>query len=174
MRTRQKCVATDTRRSLGCRTTPLEHWSRRKPTVEPRSTRGWSGGFPLWGSSPTLRLIRLTMSAMILAGCTNPNKKIKKERKNVNNYPGRNRTLVTRMVGWYLNHYTKRYCWFWRYNYHPYKTTILPRTNCKICMEDYICHDDFCHLYLSILTNGIFPRRNLLLSNQKMGEWSPM
>ena len=36
MRTRQKCVATDTWRSLGCRTTPLEHWSRRKPTVEPR------------------------------------------------------------------------------------------------------------------------------------------
>ena len=35
-RTRQKCVATDTWRSLGCRTTPLEHWSRRKPTVEPR------------------------------------------------------------------------------------------------------------------------------------------
>ena len=36
MRTRQKCVATDTWRSLGCRTTPLEHWSRRRPTVEPR------------------------------------------------------------------------------------------------------------------------------------------
>ena len=31
MRTRQKCVATDTWRSMGCRTTPLEHWSRRKP-----------------------------------------------------------------------------------------------------------------------------------------------
>ena len=36
MRTRQKRVATDTWRSLGCRTTPLEHWSRRKATVEPR------------------------------------------------------------------------------------------------------------------------------------------
>ena len=36
MRTRQKRVVTDTWRSLGCRTTPLEHWSRRKPTVEPR------------------------------------------------------------------------------------------------------------------------------------------
>ena len=36
MRTRQKRVATDTWRSLGCRTPPLEHWSRRKPTVEPR------------------------------------------------------------------------------------------------------------------------------------------
>ena len=36
MRTRQKRVATDIWRSLGCRTTPLEHWSRRKPTVEPR------------------------------------------------------------------------------------------------------------------------------------------
>ena len=37
MRTQQKqCVATDTWRSLGCRTTPLEHWSKRKPTVEPR------------------------------------------------------------------------------------------------------------------------------------------
>ena len=36
MRTRQKRVAADTWRSLGCRTTPLEHWSRRKPTVEPR------------------------------------------------------------------------------------------------------------------------------------------
>ena len=31
MRTRQKRVATDTWRSLGCRTTPLEHWSKRKP-----------------------------------------------------------------------------------------------------------------------------------------------
>ena len=36
MRTRQKRVVTDTWRSLGCPTTPLEHWSRRKPTVEPR------------------------------------------------------------------------------------------------------------------------------------------
>ena len=36
MRTRQKCVANDTWRSLGCQTTPLEHWSRRKQTVEPR------------------------------------------------------------------------------------------------------------------------------------------
>ena len=36
MRTRQKRVATDTWRSLGCRTTPLEHWSKRKSTVEPR------------------------------------------------------------------------------------------------------------------------------------------
>ena len=36
MRTRQKRVATDPWRSLGCRTTPLEHWSKRKPTVEPR------------------------------------------------------------------------------------------------------------------------------------------
>ena len=34
--TQQKRVATDTWRSLGYRTTPLEHWSRRKPTVEPR------------------------------------------------------------------------------------------------------------------------------------------
>ena len=33
MRTRQKRVVTDTWRSLGCRTTPLEHWSKRKPTV---------------------------------------------------------------------------------------------------------------------------------------------
>ena len=29
-------MAQNTWRSLGCRTTPLEHWSRRKPTVEPR------------------------------------------------------------------------------------------------------------------------------------------
>ena len=36
MRTRQKRVATDTWRSLGSRTTPLEHWSKGKPTVEPR------------------------------------------------------------------------------------------------------------------------------------------
>ena len=36
MRTRQERVATDTWRSLGYRTTPLEHWSKRKPTVEPR------------------------------------------------------------------------------------------------------------------------------------------
>ena len=35
--TRQKQrVATDNRRSSGCRKTPLEHWSKRKPTVEPR------------------------------------------------------------------------------------------------------------------------------------------
>ena len=35
--TRQKQrVATNTLRSLECRTTPLEHWSKRKPTVEPR------------------------------------------------------------------------------------------------------------------------------------------
>ena len=34
MRTRQKRVATDTWRSLGFRTIPLEHWSKRKPTVE--------------------------------------------------------------------------------------------------------------------------------------------
>ena len=40
MRTRQKQrVATDNWRSLGCRTTPLEHWSERKPTVEPRWTK---------------------------------------------------------------------------------------------------------------------------------------
>ena len=36
MRTRQKRVATDTWRYLGCRTTPLENWSKRKPTVEPQ------------------------------------------------------------------------------------------------------------------------------------------
>ena len=37
MRTRQQQrVVTDTWRSQGCRTTPLEHWSKRKPTVEPR------------------------------------------------------------------------------------------------------------------------------------------
>ena len=37
IRTRQtQRVATDTWRSLGCRATPLEHWSERKPTVEPR------------------------------------------------------------------------------------------------------------------------------------------
>ena len=36
MMTRQERVATDIRRSAGCRTTPLEHWSKRKPTVEPR------------------------------------------------------------------------------------------------------------------------------------------
>ena len=36
MRTRQERVATDNRRSPGCRTTPLEHWSKRKPTVELR------------------------------------------------------------------------------------------------------------------------------------------
>ena len=37
MRTLQKQrVATNTWISLGCRTTPLEHWSKRKPTIEPR------------------------------------------------------------------------------------------------------------------------------------------
>ena len=44
MRTRQKQrVATDTLRSLGCRTTPLEHWSKRKPTVEPRWAKQQKG-----------------------------------------------------------------------------------------------------------------------------------
>ena len=32
----RKMFATDTWRSLGCRTTPLKHWSKRKPTVETR------------------------------------------------------------------------------------------------------------------------------------------
>ena len=36
MTRQKKRVATDTRRSPGCRTTPLEHCSTRKPTVEPR------------------------------------------------------------------------------------------------------------------------------------------
>ena len=36
MRTRQERVVTDTWRSQGYPTTPLEHWSKRKPTVEPR------------------------------------------------------------------------------------------------------------------------------------------
>ena len=37
LRPRQKQrVATDTWTSLECRTTPLEHWSKRKPTDEPR------------------------------------------------------------------------------------------------------------------------------------------
>ena len=36
MRTRQKRVATDTWRSLGCRTAPLKHWSKRELTLEPR------------------------------------------------------------------------------------------------------------------------------------------
>ena len=64
MRTRQKQrVVTDTWSSLGCWTTPLEHWSKRKPTVEPRLAkqqtlfdpyRGW-GQYqcpldPLWGT----------------------------------------------------------------------------------------------------------------------------
>ena len=39
MRTRQKRSATDTRRSPGCRTTPPEHRSRRKPTAEPRRAK---------------------------------------------------------------------------------------------------------------------------------------
>ena len=51
MRTRQKCVATDTWRSLGCRTTPLEHWSRRKPTVEPHFDLYQSlNRLPIWNS----------------------------------------------------------------------------------------------------------------------------
>ena len=38
MRTRQKQrVAADNWRSLGCPTTPLEHWGERKQTVEPGS-----------------------------------------------------------------------------------------------------------------------------------------
>ena len=47
MRTRQERVATDTRRSPGRRTTPLEHWSKRKPTVEPR-----------WAKQPRYLLVR--------------------------------------------------------------------------------------------------------------------
>ena len=35
----------------------------------------------------------------------------------------------------------------------------LLSTNCKICKEDYICRDDFCHLHLSILTNVFSPGR---------------
>ena len=74
---------------------------------------------------PTLWLIRLKMSEIILKGRkTQIKKKMKKKKKKmikkiVKNYPGRNRTWVTRMVGQYL----KRYCWIWRSNYHPYKTT---------------------------------------------------
>ena len=37
-------------------------------------------------------------------------------------------------------------------------------------MEDYICRDDFCHLHLSILRNGVFLKRNVLSSNQKRWE----
>ena len=48
-------------------------------------------------------------------------------------------------------------------------------TNWKICMEDNICrYDFFCQLHLSIFTKSVFPRKKLLLSNQKMGDWSPM
>ena len=38
-RTRQKRAATDTRRPPGRRTTPPEHWSKRKPTAEPRRAK---------------------------------------------------------------------------------------------------------------------------------------
>ena len=38
-RTRQKRAATDTWRPPGCRTTPLEHLSKRKPTTEPRRAK---------------------------------------------------------------------------------------------------------------------------------------
>ena len=61
MRTKQKCVATDTWRSLGCRTTPLEHWSRRKPTVEPR-----------WAKQQTKKLFKApTFSSTSLAVINN-------------------------------------------------------------------------------------------------------
>ena len=36
------------------------------------------------------------------------------------------------MVGRYLNHYTKRYCWIWRSNYHPYKRTTSAKYVWKI------------------------------------------
>ena len=61
---------------------------------------------------PTLRLIRLKMSEIILTGRKTQIKKggkmkIKKKKKIVKQYPGRNRTWVARMVGRYLNHHTK-------------------------------------------------------------------
>ena len=58
MRTRQERVATDTWRSLGYRTTPLEHWSKRKPTVEPRSR---------WRRSQTYEVINLWWCHMFYA-----------------------------------------------------------------------------------------------------------
>ena len=55
---------------------------------------------------PTLRLIRLKMSEIILTGRKTQIKKGENEDKK---YPGRNRTRVARMVGRYLNHHTKRF-----------------------------------------------------------------
>ena len=79
MRTRQKCVATDTWRSLGCRTTPLEHWSRRKPTVEPR-----------WAKQQTKKLrpkptkINSFMSGPSLSLTPDPRRAIKEGSKVIN------------------------------------------------------------------------------------------
>ena len=65
MRTRQKRVATDTWRSLGCRTTPLEHCSKRKPTVEPR-----------WAKQQTKNIMRITRRCTLisLSAIVSPNR----------------------------------------------------------------------------------------------------
>ena len=65
MRTQQKQRAVnDIWRLLGCLTTPLEHWSKRKPTVEPR----WSKKLQLvhpWFTYPKL-LVQLEHLIMLL------------------------------------------------------------------------------------------------------------
>ena len=59
MRTRHKQrVATDTWRSLGCRTTPLEHWSKRKPTVEPGGPSNRQKSFGPKPASGLCRVLR--------------------------------------------------------------------------------------------------------------------
>ena len=80
------------------------------------------------------------------------------------------------MVGRYLNHHINGIVEFEDLIIiHIRQRRLLSTTfNCKICLEDYICRNDFCHLHLSISTNSVFHRRKLLLSNQKMGDWSPM
>ena len=63
---------------------------------------------------PTLRLIRLKMSEIILTGRKTQIKRGENEDKKKKiikkKYPDRNRNWVARMVGRYLNHHTKRYC----------------------------------------------------------------
>ena len=55
-------AATDTWRSLGCRTTPLEHWSKRKPTAEPR----W---IPFYWNFKILHFNRKCVKWVEISGC---------------------------------------------------------------------------------------------------------
>ena len=117
---------------------------------------------------PTLRFIRLKMSEIIL---TDRKTLIKGGGGNVKNTLA---GIKPGSLGWWPGNLTTTLNDIVKSEdliIIDIRQRCLLSTNCKICIEDYICRDDFCHLHLSILTNGVFPRRNLLSSNQKMGEW---